>query len=542
MKRLEISAILFASCIAITSCGKSHKKDLAEMKNIDTERYQTDLAVVKDIDSSQSLEEALAEVDAQRGDVQSLNSYRMSDYGKKFWIGDGYDVLNGMRAPTCLDPALLQVQVRPLMQTSDTFDVVHSYVDLYKKLETEFGAEIGGAWQLLTGKVSFKSNIMRETKINSDDVVVLAGFSYVKDQISLYNSWPQYARFFNSLSQKNRALFRKYCGDRYTKDVSVGAGMYMVFTAKKTDDTRLDKNAVESAVSLGLSTFLTAGANAKFSDEQRRILQHYTFSAKCYSAGTSADVCGSYSLSTVLDVLNDTKAIQERIKQAREKIVADVNNGNNLVAIKETLVDYDVPFEACTNNGDDPCPSRWSYFTDYRDRLNRTRDMNISKGYVEEVCFKADYWRRRCARAELDLTNAILACTNSSEECRSPDSSQVDIVMSARNPGKVSMWTDTNQRGEYFEIDFSKMLESNVRKPQTFYSFYEMGWQRANDRISSIDSKLHDAWTIKFYEHLDPRNPGHRYEFRGNQYISNVGNGVNDKISAFELVPIDDIP
>lgn len=543
MRKLGISAYGIAFSFVVLGCGAKPSTDLTKLRTIDATRYLGDEAIVEAVDSSQTLAEALAAVDEHRADVDSLSSYRMTDYGKKFWIGDGYDALNGMRAPTCFDPAELRIQVRPIKETSDTFDVVHSYVDLYKKLETEFGAELGGAWEIFTGKVSFKTNIMKETKITSDDVVVLAGFSYVKDQISLYNSWPTYAKFFQSLSTKNKVLFRKYCGDKYTKDVSVGAGMYMVFTAKKTDDSQLDKKAVESAVTLGLSTFLSANASTKISDEQRRILSHYTFSAKCYSAGTTADVCGSYSLSTVLDVMNDTKAIQDRIREARQKIVEDVNKGENLVAVKETINDYEVPFEACTLNGNDPCPSRWDYFSDYRPRVTKARDLNILKSYVEESCFGSDYWARRCMYAEQELSNAILACTSIDEDCRDPDRTQIDIVTSSRNPGKVGLWTDSWSKGSYFEIDFEQGRE-NTRKPNVFYAFNKIGWDRANDKITSIDVKLNPAWTIKFFEHPDTNSRGRHFDIQGTRYMGNIGfdlDRANDLISSFELVPIADL-
>ncbi len=544
MKKLGISAYGIALCFLISACGGHQTADIAKLKTIDPARYNGDEIEIAQIESPQTLAEALAEVNDHREDVQSLSSYRMTDYGKKFWIGDGYDALNGMRAPTCFDPKELQIQVRPIKETSDTFDVVYSYVDLYKKLETEFGADLGGAWEIFTGKASFKTNIMRETKINSDDVVVLAGFSYVKDQIALYNSWPTYAKFFHSLSVKNKGLFRKYCGDRYTKDVSVGAGMYMVFTAKKTDDTQLDKNAVESAISVGLAAFFSVGANGKVSDEQKRILQHYTFSAKCYSAGTTADVCGSYSLSTVLDVLNDTKAIQDRIREARQKIVEDVNTGENLVAVKETLVDYDVPFESCTFEGDEPCPSRWTYFSDYRPRLSKARELSLLKSFVEESCFKADYWKRRCLAAEQELSRAILACMTTSEECRDPDRTQIDIVMSSKNPGRIAMWTDAWSKGAFYEVDFDQSLGDRAKKPNTFYDFYAIGWGKGNDKITSIDILLHPAWGVTFHEHLEPWNSGAHWDFQGRRYIGNIGaefGGANDKISAFELVPIPDL-
>ncbi len=547
MRKLSISAIVFASCASFLACGRGTSNSPAtpnSLNVVDASRYKGDESTIKDVETSsqQTLADALKAIEAHRADVQSLDSYRLTDYGQKFWVGDGFDVLTGSRSPTCLDPDELRVQVRALNQTSDTFDVVHSYVDLYHKLETDASVDVGGAWEIFTGKASFKSDIMNETTISADDVVVLASFSYVKDQIALYNSWPTYAKFFEGLSQKNKTLFRKYCGDRYTRDVSVGAGMYMVFTAKKVDNEQLSNTAVESAISIGLSSFLTAGGNVKVTDEQKRILQHYSFSAKCYSAGTSADVCGAYSLSTAFDITSDTAAIQNRVQQARQKIVSEVNDGKNLVAIKETLVDFDVPFSSCTLDGDDPCPNRWSYFVDYRDRLGKTRDLGITKSNVEEACFRTDYWAHRCAKAQLDIENAIVSCMNVSDTCKDTDRSQIDIVLSAKNPGKVGFWTDTNKQGSYYELDFGQLVPAGSTKPSTFYNFNAIGWSKANDKISSLDVNLNPAWTIRLYQDMDPQSPGHYWDFSGKNYVSNIGKDANDKISAYALIPIADLP
>ena len=94
----------------------------------------------------------------------------------------------------------------------------------------------------------------------------------------------------------------------------------------------------------------------------------------------------------------------------------------------------------------------------------------------------------------------------------------------------------------FFEIDFGKLLEGNVKKPYGFYPFRDMGWYRAIDHVASVDVRLGNAWTIKFFEHLDAHSPGHHYDFTGSQYISHVGNDLNDRISAFQLVPLDDLP
>jgi hypothetical protein len=237
--------------------------------------------------------------------------------------------------------------------------------------------------------------------------------------------------------------------------------------------------------------------------------------------------------------------IQKRVDEARRKMVEEVNAGQKLVAVNENVMDYDVPVEACDGDGDNPCPSRWSYFSDYRERLKKTRDLNLLKGSVEEICRHADFWTRRCAQADQEMANSILSCVNTAETCQDPNRQEIDVIMSARNPGKISLYRDAGFKGDFFENDFNEFSQSSAHDPLTFYKFNDIGWKRANDSISSIKVNLHPAWTVRFFEHADEYRPGYQYDVSGRHDYSWIGDvwgkKANDKISAFQLIPIPDI-
>lgn len=484
---------------------------------------------------AETYEEALAQIDkAKERDVNLKN----------FWVGGGYDVLSGNRLPTCLEPSSLRTTVTSRMETTDSYSVAHDYKDLYNKLETEFGADIGGIWQIFTGSLSFKTKILKETRMTSDDVVVVAGFTYLRDQIALQNPGISYAQFFQSLSEKNRDLYRKYCGDKYTKELSVGASMHLVFTAKKTDSSKWDQVKVDAAIRVGLAGILGLGGSSSTSTEQKAILNSYSFSTKCYTLGTSSDICGGYSSTTAFDINADVAAIQKKIQDVKSKMFAEVKEGTYLAVVKETLLDYEVPLAACDREGSNPCPSRWDYFSDYRARLSKLKTMTLNKSEADDVCTKTPYWNNRCARVADLLGSAISTCLNLAEACNEPDDKELQTILSAKNPGQVELWDNMRYTGSFWGLDFRDFLNGSRFEAKHFYTLNEIGMGKANDKITSIRSYLHPAWRIRFYRDANPASPGQPYDIDGSRDVENVGlqwKGANDSISSFELIPIPDL-
>lgn len=485
---------------------------------------------------SATYEEAVVQIDKAKAKDVNL---------KNFWVGSGYDVLTGNRLPTCLEPSNLRTTVTSRMETTDSYSVAHDYKDLYSKLENEFGADIGGMWQIFTGSLSFKTKIMKETRMTTDDVVVIAGFTYLRDQIALNNPGSTYGAFFQSLSEKNRELFRKYCGDKYTKDVSVGASMHLVFTAKKTDSSKWDQTKVDAAIRIGLAGILGFGANSSTSTEQKAILNSYSFSTKCYTLGTSSDICGGYSSNTAFDINNDIAAIQTKIAAVKAKMFTEVKEGKYLAVVKETLLDYEVPIEACDRDTSSPCPSRWEYFSDYRDRLTKLRKMSLNKSEADDVCSKTPYWEHRCQHVTDLYGTAVNNCLSLSEDCKVPDETEFNKILSAKNPGSIEMWDNMKYTGSFWGLDFRNLLNGGNIEANKFYSLRDIGMDRANDKISSLKSHLQPAWTIRFYRDTDPASPGQPYDVTGSREIFNIGDvwgkGANDSISSFQLIPMPDM-
>ena len=67
-----------------------------------------DLSLVERIDIARS------DLKASRNPSEAVASTAALDYGTPFYIGDGVDVLNGKRVPSCFDPEQLEVREVPL--------------------------------------------------------------------------------------------------------------------------------------------------------------------------------------------------------------------------------------------------------------------------------------------------------------------------------------------------------------------------------------------------------------------------------------------
>ena len=465
---------------------------------------------------------------------------------KNYWVGGGYDVLTGNRFDSCLEPSNLQTRVTSRMETTDSYSVAHDYNDLYKKLETEFGADVGGMWQIFTGSLSFKTKILKETKMTTDDVVVVAGFTYLRDTIALQNPGITYAQFFQSLSEKNRELYRKYCGDKFTKDVTIGASMHLVFTAKKTDSLKHNQTDVDAAIRVGLSGIFGVGGGTTTSKEQKEILNSYSFSTKCYTLGTTSDVCGGYSTTTAFNINTDIATIQKRIQDVKAKMFAEVKEGKNLAVVRETLLDYEVPLEACTRDGSSPCPSRWEYFSDYRDRLAKLKKLSLNKSEADEVCAKAPYWSKRCNQVNESYSVAMSNCLSLTESCEQPNEKDFKIILTAKNPGRLELFDSDMFRGGVWPLDFRNFLDDGSLQANRVYDFENANIGNASRRVTSVRSLLDPTWTVKFYTKSGKERPSQsqpvlKYTIQGARDVGNVGKDANDSFTSFELIPTPDL-
>lgn len=475
--------------------------------------------------------EALAAIDAAKQKDPNL---------QKYFVGAGYDMLKGERMSVCLDPSSLRTLVSESAEVTDNYSVSHEYRDLYNKLETEFGADIGGIWQIFSGKLSFKTKIANENRVATDDVIVLASFTQLRNKITLLTPATEYSPFFRSTGIRDKELFRKYCGDKFTKEVSLGASMHLVFTAKKTDTTTRKATDVNVAIEAGLMGILSVGTSVGVSKEQREILKGYSFSVKCYTLGATPGVCGNEGIASTFNIDSDMKNFQRKVDNIRKQMVNEVKAGKNLVVVRETLADYEVPSPKDENDDELANVKRWDFFVDYRDRVAKLKRMSLDLSEADELCNVTNFWPRRCARVRDLLKTAIEECTSFSSNCAIPNEKEFQTLLTARGPGWVSLYKDGAFKGSEWTIDLRNLARSNIQVNK-FYPFGEIDLGGANDRPTSLRSNLKNNWTVKFYQHPKENDAGKVFEVRGVNDYSNIGNTFNDSFSAFRLEPVGDL-
>lgn len=495
--------------------------------------------------AADSYEQALADIDIYRADVQPfLAQDNPSGGSDTVWLGDGINALNGERMPTCLNLRSLRKQTKRLANTQDSFEFVHNYYDYWKKMQTSGSIGGSGVFNSFTLGASVSASSDHQVFITKDDLVAIGTFKFLREEQSLYNARPSFAPYFNKMVGKNRGLFRMLCGDRYTQSVALGGSMRIVFNAKKRDNKKYQKDTVEATLNLGFTNIFSINSSMKFSKEQQEILRSYSLSMKCYTSGVKADVCARYNLNTTFDFDADAVSLQGRLNEARQRMAAEVDAGKDLVIVNEKTADYLAPIDQCTLGGDEACPTPESLYYNYRPRVDTAYRILSTLEKMSSICMATDYWKNRCRKVETQLTDAIRKCSQSNAPCEEVrDRTEMDILLSALDPGSFSLWHNPDRKKDIYTAYLKGGDINGPYLSNTFYTFRDIGWGKLNDEATSVEVNLKPGWTVRFWEHIQIDRRGHSLDMRGRDYHRDLKKqGMNDKLSAFELIPPPDLP
>jgi len=487
-------------------------------------------------------ESALAEINQYRSDIAPFKADNAAASASgTVWLGDGVNVLNGERTPSCLNLGTLSKQTNRINQTQDNFEFVNNYYDFWKKMGTSTSLGGSGTFPSFTLGLSASADTSHDVFTTKDDIVAVASFNYKREEQTLYNARPAFAPYFSTTLNQNKGLFRMLCGDSFTKSVSLGGSMRIVFNAKKRDNKDYKKTAIKAALNLGFTNLFSVNSSFAFNKEQQEILKSYSFSMKCYTAGTRANICADFGLNTSFNFDADGVSLQHRMDEARKRMAADVDKGESLVIVDEKIASYEAPISSCTLSGEEACPAPEKIYYDYRPRVDTAFRILSTLETTDEICRSTPYWKNRCNSVKKQLTAAMRSCSQSNTPCAEvKDREQLEILLSARNPGSFSLWTDIDRRADIYSADFSGGDAEGRFASNTFYIFSDMGWDRLNDRASSAEVHLARGWKVRFWEHKQSDRRGNSIDLQNNDYVSNLWK-MNDKFSAFELIPPSDL-
>lgn len=460
------------------------------------------------------------------------------DYSK-YKIADGYDALAGISRASCLDKDKTTIRTYQINQGTDTLYLVSSKSEMAEKLGVNTNLELSGTKGDLNGSLTSKLAILSESQVTSGSYTAIAEYKYIKDEISVYNSVPEMNPEMVTLLQKSGPLaFRQMCGDKFYKSLKTGASLYLVFKAEKITENNHRQVDVENSLNVALGSIFGLKGSAQVNYDQKKILQNFRISSKCYSEGTSAHPCADNMLnSPAIDLDETNKAIVDAIKSAKMALANDIDSKNNIVVVSENLADYDVPALLASKRHNE-------VFYDYKPNLNTLQAWLKMQERVQNICAKAPNSFDLCEQTNKFIAKQMELCALQrffdGKSCRLPTQSDVAPVMGMNDAGTVTFFEHGKAQGRSVTLMFDDIYgikgDDTRLLANTIYNIrddrFGVGME---DILSNFNSMgLKKGWQVAVFEHADGQ--GRKYIVKPGLNLGHFGpDGFNDLMSSFRL-------
>ena len=460
----------------------------------------------------------------------AITSTRPLDSGQSFRLGYAYDKMSGERRLSCLDPLKFSPVGRNVRSTDTTFTLVNNKEDLAKVLNIEVNAEASGSYGLVTGSVSSKTQIMKNSVFNSRSVLGVMSFIHRAQEIQIESTYQNLSDDAAMLLDTNNEDFRLKCGDAYTKSVTTGAAMYITIQVTGRNQDITSNTNTTNSIKAALGEIVSASASAAVTNETKQTLASLNMTVSCYSIGVTTDACSGAFTSTNAD---DVAGIVNYLSEAKKAMNASIqSNPNMMVGVDEVFEAYPKP------EGKLQLPSNQIFF-DYSARLKilkslldkeidmrRLCEFNHSKACEELPALFAEQVKN-CARQELWV------------DCR-PEVISLNQIQSGseKEPiGKIIFWEHINS-GKFIIIDFDKPEDAPVRfEPGVIYNLEKF---RFASIATSYQISLAPGWVIRLFE--DSAGTGRCKLLTGNSpEIVDLRN-FNDRLWSIRLERAGDYP
>jgi len=464
------------------------------------------------------------------------NLYFVEQLGQtevKRQLGEGHDFLTGGRKESCIDSAQISAWIDEKNQVEDTVDVIRNQEELADKLEIDINAKASGIAKIFSGGVSIGTTIIRETGFNNQTFVGLARYKWTKSGKEVYESLPPLTAEMESLLTEDPAEFRRRCGDGFTRRVEQGADLYLVIEAKEQRQTSRSYKNIDSTISLGFSKLFGLTASTNVSDEQKRVLDNYSFSTKCYSVGGDPDVCAKHNLSlSGMSVLESDFA--QQVKQAKMAMADSAKRGEFLVALSQVKEAYSKPTRRAKEK-------YWDVFYDYRPRLVKLQNWLAKEGEVREICASNDYIISLCQSGRRAIASHLESCAVQDfwqdDECRYPNSDDFAGILTSGDLGFFELFQHKGFQGRKLKFNLNGIFSREARmQPQVLYNLHDRAYGPFHDLMTSYQVRLKRGWKLVFFEHINGTGKNLVIEGSGQLLKGHVPGWFNDRLSSFKII------
>lgn len=453
------------------------------------------------------------------------------DYSQRYWLGGGYDALNGELRASCLDIENLEFRIYPANHTDDAMNMAVDREELSRKLDLEFNAEASTSWRGAKIEPSFKASILKETSINTTSMVAIARFRHVKADIKLYESNLEIGSERAKDLATDRHLFRERCGDKFVSGVKIGAELIIVVRVEQSHSIQADQTKLNSAIKVGLDKALGMSTSSSLNSEQKTLLKNFRISTHCYSNGATVHVCADNGLNLSGLEIGDT-TISDRINKAKQDLADDIVTGKNLSVLDTEFSLYPVPL---AERG----KAHEEVFFDYRKDLRKVQAWLRLESRIDALCKMVSDIDDQCNDTRALLAEQIAFCADPNlrmaHVCRAPEFGDGRDILDLSDGGTISLYEHGRRRGRQLKLELHELFSpSSAVKAGVLYSLHSGSYGGFADILSDADVSLKNGWQIHFFEHVDGGGRVWTIDESMNGY-ANVRRKLNDRVSSFRV-------
>ncbi len=461
--------------------------------------------------------------------LEAAKIRRPDNYAGLYWLGDGYDVILGARKESCFKSEAVSYRAYPVMQSSDQVDVVFTTDELARKLSVDYNVEASGIYEGVTYTPSIKTSILRETNLGLAAMVAVAEFKYVKEKLSVYGSQPELSDASKALLASDPEAFRRQCGDKFTRSITTGATLTIVFTATHQSLTVHDTQSIESALKVGVGELFKVDAKSTLSADQKNILSSLRISTRCYSQGVSANPCAENQLNLSSVTLGD-QAVLDRISQAKKTLAKEIADGESVASLREEFEHYPAPEGMASNQ----------VYVDYKGKLAKVQEWLKVEQEVRRIC-QSELFRGLdddCNSSYEEVSEGLAMCAEQANwslgRCKLPSLETAQQIRSLGDAGEVTLYEHGDLTGTSLKLNLGTVLNpKSAIEANVIYNLRDLKFKGLADKISVVTADLKHGWQLVLFEHADGQGKTFTIDdtLKGEVHLTKF----NDKASSFKI-------
>ena len=409
-------------------------------------------------------------IELKKSEKQNLDAVTIDK--QKSILLQGFDRLSNETKLKCLKQDNLEIQVLEVNEGASDVAVYESLGELANSLKLGLGISGGGGWAFVNAALGFDVEKTWKNKTRKTEMYALMSYSYTKEERSLLNSEVMLKDEAKLLLEDDVKLFRKNCGDDYVRSETLGASLYVIFSAKSDADFSAEEMSFETLLEVVVAGAGQGKINPRYKDTVERLMEHTDVSVSCYHVGGQSDVCTAANLEDV-DVYGEQDLFREKLAITKDLLAQDVKNDSLLGVINRKLQNYPIGINE----------KLFSKYFDYREHQKNISDWEFMEQRIEKAVNGLPYYEVKHRDAVRDISEGIERCTNMDNEefesCYGPNEYVYNDLIYAEDVGVIKLYgRDIFGQMKTQLLNFTKLKSEPKKalKPETLYSLKQLNF------------------------------------------------------------------